>query len=464
MSASRDSEKAAEADRIRFAPAALLAALGCAALAGCSEAPAQSKPEPPKVTVQHPEERELVDSEKFNGWTRASETVEVRARVRGHIHKVHFTDGQIVHKGDLLFELDPRPFRAEIDRAKEQHAVDQAQLEFATAEAERNETLYEKKTISKAEYEKAVAQKKSWVAKVAASEEEIKYRELDLEYSRIKAETTGRVGRAMLTAGNLVNAGGSDPLLTTVVKIDPMYVYFPVDERTLLRFRARKAIKEKAAAAAKDAASSSSTDEDEQETNAGAGDEESRSGKPSEAKADSAEKASQEPEPPATSKRANEVKDSKVTFEFGLETEKGYPRKGLIDFADNRIDPETGTIEVRGSVPNKENELIPGSRVRVQVPVTDKYRAIVVPDLAILSDQDQRYVLALNDENVVVRRNVSLGKLLDDGMRVVLPASDKDEKLTPKDRVIVQGLQRARLNDPVEPVDADGKPVGSAKK
>lgn len=411
------------------------------AVAGCAEVAATPALPPPKVTVQHPEERELVDYDTYNGWTRPSETVEVRSRVRGHIKKIHFTDGQMVKKGDLLFELDPRPYESDIERAKRQLDVDKAQMAFATAESDRDTDLFSKKAISKAEYERSVAQKDTTVAKVAAAKQEVSRLELELEYSRITADISGRISRAQLTEGNLVNAGGTDPILTTIVATDPIHVYFPVDERALLKYRENRAARNAARQAERPAA-----------------------GKPNERKeGHAAEGEGNEAKPAAPRKNDDDIKAAKIPFDFGLETEKGYPHHGLLDFADNRIDAGTGTIEVRGYAANADGSFIPGSRVRVQVPISDTYQALVIPDVAILSDQDQRYVLVLNDENVVVRRNVRLGKLLSDGMRVILPATDQKHSLSSSDWVIVMGLQRARVNDPVEPVDADGKAISTTK-
>lgn len=385
--------------------AASLGWLTCGA-GGCSrDAAAVAEPPPPRVTVQHPEQRELVDYDEYNGWTDASATVEVRARVRGHIDQVNFADGQFVKERDLLFELDPRPFQSDIDRANEQLKIARAQQEQASKEEARQLDLFEKKATSRSDLEKAEAARKTWDAQITSAEEEVRRKELDLNYSKITAPIGGKASRAMLTAGNLVNAGGSDPLLTTIVEIDPIQVYFSVDERALLEYRARH------------------------------------------------------PNPAETGRAGNPLKDQKIPFEFRLETDEGFPNRGTLDFAENRIDPQTGTIEVRGESPNPEGRFLPGSRVRVRVPVSDPYAAILVPDSAILSDQDKKYLLCLTQENVVVRRDVRLGKLLDDGQRVILPAGTVNEGVTPVDWVIALGLQRARVNYPVDPRDADGEPI-----
>lgn len=383
-------------------------ALWCGLLtAGCSSAPPKPQPEPPKVTVRHPERRQVVDSKDYNGTAAASAKVEIRSRVRGYIQDVHFVDGQQVNAGDLLFELDPRPFQLEIDAAKQQATLDEAQLEASQLDEQRQKDLMAKMAGTKADLEKAVATRKSWEAKIQIAQELIRQKELDLEYSRITAPISGQLSRAQLTKGNLVNAGGSDPLLTTLVSIDPIYLYFNVDERTLLEYRARRV-----------------------------------------AKGDS----------PLPS-----VNDAKIPFEFGLETESGFPNKGVIDFAENTIEASTGTIQIRGRAENPDRRYVPGSRVRVRIAMSDPYEAVCVPDVAILSDQDKKYVLALNAEKVVVRRDVLLGTLLDDGMRVVRMPSDSKSPLTPEDLVVTVGLQRARINYPVQPMNEQGEALALAK-
>lgn len=372
--------------------------------AGCSSAPAAAELPTPKVTVGRPESRELVDYDDYNGWTEASATVEVRSRVRGHINKVLFNDGDFVKRDDPLFELDPRPFQSEIDRAREQVKIAQAQHYAADRDEVRLRGLLEKKIVVQSEVDKAEAVRKTWDAQIASGLEEVKRRELEMTYSKVTAPIGGKIGRAMLTAGNLVNAGGSDPLMTTIVALDPIYVYFSVDERALLRYRERN------------------------------------------------ERSKED--------RLKRLEESKIPFEFGLEIDEGFPRKGILDFGDNRIDPGTGTIQVRGKADNSEAVFIPGGRVRVRVSISEPYQALLIPDTAILTDQDKKYLLCLNEQNVVVRRNIRPGKLLPDGMRVVLPSQEADGGVRAEDRVIVLGLQRARVNYAVEPMDAEGKPLG----
>lgn len=389
----------------QFSDMVLVGFLSFSVITGCGTGAAPVQPPVPKVTVQHPEVRELVDYDEYNGWTDSSAIVEIRARVRGHIDKVHFTDGQIVNEGDLLFELDPRPFEAELDRAKEQVGIYEAQLEVAINEEGRQTELYKKTAATKRDVEEAIAKRKSYEAQTSAAREEVRRREIELSYSKITAPITGKISRALLTAGNLVNAGGSDPMLTTIVALNPIHVYFSVDERALLEYRKRRG-----------------------------------ANKPDELKP---------------------LEAAQIPFEFGLEIDKGYPHQGVLDFANNRIDSSTGTIELRGEADNTSGEFLPGGRVRVRVPISDPYKATLVPDTAILTDQDKKYVLTLNENKSVVRRDIALGKLLEDGMRVVLPGGEKSPGLSPDDWVIVLGLQRARVGYPVEPLDADSNTIAS---
>ena len=370
-------------------------AIGWAIGSGCEPAAPRAQPPPPKVTVSAPQTRQIRDYDDYNGWIDSPSIVEVRSRVRGHIVKVHFTDGDIVKKDQLLFELDPRPFQQDIDRAVEQVKIYQSQLNVALIEEKRMEQLQKTNSASPLEIEQAGAKSRSLEAQVEADKKEVDRKKLELEYSRITAPIGGRIGRAMLTEGNLVNAGGSDPLLTTIVAIDPVEIYFAVDERSLQRYQKLY---------------------------------------------------------PATN-ASGTLRERKMPFLFGLESEEGVPHHGTLDFADNKVDARTGTIEVRGFVPNPKGQFIPGSRVLVRLPFGEQTPCVLVPDTAILSDQDRRYVLVIDDKNVVQRRDITPGKLLDDGMRVVTSGVKGDE------RIITMGLQTARINYPVEPVAPATQPA-----
>src|SRR5262245_48183986 len=213
--------------------------LACLLAAACQhEQPPPAAPPPPKVTVQNVQTRELIDYDQFNGYLDAAQTVEVRARVRGHLQKVHFKDGQLVKKGDLLFELDPRPFQADVDKAKALVTALQAQQDAAQKEKVRQESLLGRGGASQSLVDKLTADVIALGAQVVAEQKVVARFELDLEYSRMTAAIDGRIGRAMVTEGNLVNAGGRDPLLATIVSIDPIYLYHTVDEHALQVYQA----------------------------------------------------------------------------------------------------------------------------------------------------------------------------------------------------------------------------------
>ena len=375
----------------------ILLILACLPAAACKKQEvAAAPPPPPKVTVMNVGFRDVVDYIEHNGWLDSAKTVEVRARVRGHLHKVLFRDGQLVKAGELLFELDPRPFQADIDRSKSLVVALKAQQDATQKEKARQESLLGRGGASQSLVDKLIADVTALGAQVAAQEQEVARLQLDLEYARITSPIDGRIGRAMLTEGNLVNAGGSDPLLATIVSIDPIYCFFTVDERSLQVYGKRNPPKEGQA-------------------------------------------------------RGDKLS---LEFQFALDTDQGFPRKGTLDFADVKLDAGTGTITVRGTVPNPDGSLAPGTHTRVRIAVSDVRKAAIVPDRAILADQDRRYLLAVDAKKEVVRRDVRLGKLLDDGMREVTPREPKDPPFQAEDRIIVEGLLRARIHQPVEPVAA----------
>jgi multidrug efflux system membrane fusion protein len=371
---------------------------------GCSnEAPPAPPAEAPKVSVAHPEQRELHDYLEFNGWLQPDKTQEVRSRVRGHIQKVNFKDGQMVKKGDPLFEIDPRPFQAALEAAKAQLAAADAALELAKSEYNRSYSLLNKGAASREEVQ-------TWKAKQAVADADrlkansaIDQAKLDLEYAHITADIDGRISKAELTEGNLVGAGGSYPLLTTITSVDPILAYFNVDERSL-QFYAKEA--------------------------------------------------------GAQGKNVTELlaalRDAKTEFSFALEGDTEYKHHGQLAFSDNKIDSATGAIQLYGTVENKKGFFVPGSRVRIRLPVGKAYQALLVPDTAVLTDQDKKYLLVVDDKKIVQRRDVVPGRLLDDGMRVLVGGL-KDAGVTVSDWVIVEGIQRARINYPVNPLEQSSK-------
>jgi RND family efflux transporter MFP subunit len=257
--------------------------------------------------------------------------------------------------------------------------------------------------------EKAEADVLALAASIGAAKNVIAAAELDLEYSQITADIAGRVSKSELSVGNLVNAGGSDPLLTTIVSVDPIKVYFNVDERSLGRY----------------AKSVGARGEN-------------------------------------LSDLLSNLKDRRSKFAFALDGEAGFEHEGELRFGDNRIDTSTGTIQVYGVVPNSKRMFVPGSRVRVRLTIGKPYTATLVPDTAILADQDKRYVLIVDDKKTVRRRDVTLGTITDDGMRAIQPANKVAEgENAAQWQVIVDNLQRARLNYPVEATATPGSAVAS---
>jgi RND family efflux transporter MFP subunit len=365
--------------------------LALALTSGCtSNTPAVVETPPPPVSVSQPVTREVIDYDDYEGRIAAVETVEVRARVRGHVIKVNFQDGQIVKAGDPLYEIDPRPYKAAYDAAAAQKASADASLELAKKEYDRASLLLRQRATSREEVDvwtgkQAVA--KADQLKAQASVEQAK---LDLDFTKISAPINGKMSRTLVTAGNLINAAGGETLLTTITSMEPMYVYFDVDERALARYRRYY----------KNAKNSDGSE-------------------PS-------------------------VKELKIPVQVGLEGEEGFPHKGMIDFTENRVNSSTGTIQVRGVLSNASKVLDAGMRARVRVPVSDPHKAIMITERAVGTDQGIKYVYVVNDENVVERRDVKLDRS-SGGLQGV------SEGLKPTDWVVVNGIQRVRDGMTVDP-------------
>jgi RND family efflux transporter MFP subunit len=369
-----------------FCGSALLFGL-CLGVAGCARAPAETPPAPTPVTVSYPVEREVTDHADFTARTAAVDSVEVRAHVWGFLDKVNFKEGAMVQKGDVLFELDPRPYEAVLNQAKAKVAQDQAQLTYDEAEYQRNLRLVQTGAVARSDLDKTAAARGVDLANIAADKAQVASRQLDRDYTKVIAPVSGRVSRYVVTVGNLIMSGDQNggTLLTTIVSVDPMYAYFDVDEHTALRVRQL-----------------------------------AREGK------------------------ADSPRDGGYPVSLGLANEDGHPHQGTIDFVDNQVNPKTGTIRVRGVFPNKEQVLLPGLFGRVRSPIGRPHKGLLVSDRALDTDQGQKIVYVVDKDNKVVSRLVRLGAL-HDGLREIT------EGLKPGERVIVNGLQQVRLGMTVEP-------------
>ncbi|MFZ1932827.1 MAG: efflux RND transporter periplasmic adaptor subunit [Thermoguttaceae bacterium] len=392
------------ANRVFLVGAILLAGLTFAA--GCGQrsqgaGPTPAAP-PPEVVVSKPVARLVTDYFEFPGQTAAVGEVEVRARVTGYLVKVNFEDGQDVKKGDLLYEIDPRPYQAALDRAKGELARLYALLERAKTDVARSERLRPSGAVSQDDYEQRKANLKVHLASIEMAKAAVRDAELNLEYTKITSPIDGRVSRTRITEGNLVQPGTNDAaVLTTVVTRNPIYVYFNVDEQALLKYQ-RLAF---------------------------------RQGKELHPK---------------------RLKDLKFPIEIGLANEEGFPHAGIIDFADNKVDRTTGTLRVRGLFENDKEYLTPGLFVRVRIPFGDPHRSLLVPEDAVSRDQRERFLLIVNKKNEVEFRKVEAGSLRDRMMVI-------ESGIGPDDWVIVKGLQRARPGIMVTPRRLDKKDVAGSQ-
>jgi RND family efflux transporter MFP subunit len=376
-------------------PLAAAAAAAIVTLSGCSrEARAEHAavpPPAPQVTVARVISRTVTDSETFSGRFEAVNHVDVRPRVTGYISSVDFVDGTVVHKGEVLFVIDPRPYEADYQRAEAD--LDQARAEAALAQAERIRAvnLLAAHAISKDEFDTRTANARQTAASVEAAKAAVDAAALNLAFTRVTAPITGRISRAIVTSGNLVTNGQT--LLTTIVSLNPIYVEFNADEQAYLTF----------------------------EKYAGT---EARDGESSGVSAG----------PDAL---GNAVY-------VGLEDENGYPHEGRLVFMDNSLNAETGTIYARALLANPDGHFVPGLFARIKLIGNEHYRAVLINDSAIGTDQTLRYVLLLGADDTVAFRPVELGPLID-GLRVVRSG------LEPGDTVVVNGLMRVRPGMQVTP-------------
>src|SRR5262245_3764889 len=342
---------------------------------------------PPKVAVARPVSREIVEWDEYTGRLQALESVEVRARVGGYLQSIHFADGAIVKEGDLLFVIDPRPYEAVLKHAQADVDLAESRLDQAKREIARAERLsMGQKAISTEEAERRAATLRGAEASVAGARATVDAAALDVEFTHVVSPITGRVGRHLVDEGNLVIGGPPNAtLLTTVVSLDPIHCYFDADERSVLKYL----------------------------------------------------RLGQTGERPSS-------RDVNNPVEVGLADETGFPHKGWMDFVDNQLDPGTGTMIGRAMIPNPDRLLTPGLFVRVRLVGSARHPAILLPDEAIATDLDQKFVWVVDAQNHAQYRRVTVGSL-HEGLRIVR------DGIGPDDRVVVAGIQRVRNGIEVAP-------------
>jgi membrane fusion protein, multidrug efflux system len=357
---------------------------------GCSHGPEAAPPSAPTVTVAVPLERTVQDFKDFTGRTDAVETVSVRARVSGYITKIPFKEGTEVKKGDVLFEIDVRPYKAVLDQATGQLEQAKAAATLAEANYKRAKELANQRVsaISKQDLDTSASQYATSKGQLETAQANVDSAQLNVDFCTVRAAIDGRVSRYLITVGNLVSQ--DQTVLTTIVSQDPMYAYFDVDEQTLLQVQ--QLIRE------------------------------------------------------GRMKSARTSSDVPVLME--LSDEQGFPHRGSINFVDNRVDPATGTLQVRGLFNNPivkgSRMLSPGLFVRTRVFLGEPYQALLIPQDAVVSDQGQDSVYLVNAQDEVENRKVNLGQL-HEGLRAVMHG------LAANERIIIRGLQRVRPGAKVRP-------------
>jgi RND family efflux transporter MFP subunit len=349
--------------------------------------PAGPQPEPPEVLVSLPIVREVTDYADFPGRTEAVNAIEVRARVTGYLDKVNFKEGSDVKQGDLLFEIDPRPYQAELNRAEANVVQAQARFGRLDADYQRAQGLLPGQRISREEFDRIAGDRAEANAAIAVAKASRDLASLNLSYTKVEAPISGRISRRYIDPGNLVKA--DDTVLTSIVSLDPIYAYFDLDERSTLR--AQRLIRE------------------------------------------------------------GKVKwspDAELPVFLGLADEEGFPQRGMINFTDNRVDPDTGTWRLRGLFANPDQTLSPGLFVRMHLPIGKAYEAILVSEQALGTDQGQKFVYVIDEAGKADYRRVQVGRL-HDGLRVI------SNGLTRTEKVVVSGLQRVRPGIEVRPKMVD---------
>ncbi|HXC51403.1 MAG TPA: efflux RND transporter periplasmic adaptor subunit [Candidatus Limnocylindrales bacterium] len=357
-----------------------------AAMSACSR-PAPPPPPAPKVTIAQPIAREVTEWDDYTARLEATDSVEVRARVSGYLQAVLFHDGAIVKKGDLLMLIDPRPYEATLRSAEADLALAKSRLDIAAKNRARANELIRSHAISQEDADIRESNLHQAEANVEQAEAAVDAAKLDVEFTEITAPIGGRIGRRLVTQGNLISGGNGaqSTLLATIVSLDPIYAYFDADERAYLKYT----------------------------------------------------HLAQTGERPSSREHRNPVW-------VGIGDEEGFPREGSMDFVDNQLDPSTGTMVARAELPNPDLRLAPGLFARLRLIGSGKFQAVQIPDEAIVSDQSQKFVWVVDNENRAQYRKIQAGVLID-GLRVVRDGLSTD------DWVITSGIQRVKSGQPVDP-------------
>jgi membrane fusion protein, multidrug efflux system len=345
--------------RLAVTGAFSLVGLSLAALTVLPGKEPPAAPPPQAVTVAAVPEREITEWDEFTGRLEAVDQVEIRPRVSGYVRRVAFAEGKEVRKGEVLFEIDPRPYQADLARAEAELERARSAAALARSEVQRAGKLVDVQAISREEFDSRTSAEAQGGASVRAAEAAVETARLNLEWTKVRSPIAGRVSSASVTAGNLVEAGPpAATLLTTVVSLDSMYLYFDSDEQTYLRYASR--------------AKSAGTN----------------------------------------------WRNARLPVFLGLANESGYPHEGRLDFVDNQIDPGTGTIRTRAVFSNRSRALTPGLFARVKLVGNQKTKAVLVRDAAIGTDQDRQFVLVVGPGDTLAYRPIVPGRLTD-GLRIV---------------------------------------------
>jgi RND family efflux transporter MFP subunit len=380
-------------------PFALLAVAALAALlVACGQTQQAAAPQDPAVTVAHPTHRTVVDQDDYVGRFVAIDAVEIRARVSGYLDEVHFTDGQMVKQGDLLFTVDKRPFQTSLDQARANLAQARANLAFTETDLARAAQLVRDKTVTEQVFDQRTQAKRVAEAAVAAQEAAVRQASLDLNFTELRAPVDGRIGDRRVSPGNLVTGGtgGNTTMLATIVSLDPIRFEFTFDEASYIRY-------ERMSDTGKDMAG----------------------------------------------------RDGSALVSLQLIDEKDFPHQGRMDFVDNVIDRASGTIRGRAVFTNANGVFTPGMFGRVRVPGSPPYQALLVPDAAIGTEQARKYVLVVDQDKVVRQKYITLGQTQGD-LRVIKTGLEAD------DWIVVNGLMRARAGQKVKPQEQSATPTAAA--